>query len=70
MTIVDAKIKVSFTAEENRAFRIVRDIFEKLEVKDPMAFLTAYLDKDWIYYDDKMAFEFLDNQYDPSEDDT
>lgn len=70
MRIIDARIKVSFTTEEDRALRTVRDIFEKLKVKNPMAFLTAYLDKDWIYYDDENTFEFPDNQYDPSEDDT
>lgn len=62
MTIVDERTKVYFTKEEESAFRTVRDIFEKLEIKNPMAFLTAYLDKDWIYYDDGAAFEFLDNK--------
>ena len=61
MIIKDARIKVSFSTEEKRALRTVRDILEKLDVKNPMAFLTAYSDRDWVYYDDETAFEFLDN---------
>ena len=63
MRIIDARIKVSFTTEEDRALCTVRDILEKLKVKNPMAFLTAYFDKDWIYYDDDdKTIEFLDNK--------
>lgn len=62
MTIIDARTKVSFTSEEDKALCMVRDILEKLKVKNPMAFLTAYSDHDWIYYDDENAFEFLDNK--------
>lgn len=63
MTIVDARVKVSFTEEEDRALRDVADILETLKVKNAMGFLTAYLDKDWTYYDDNgNAFEFPDNQ--------
>lgn len=67
MMIVDARIKVSFSTEEKKALRTVRDILEKLDVKNPMAFLTAYSDKDWVYYDDKATFEFLDNTGDEEE---
>lgn len=67
MIIVDARIKVSFSTEEKKALHIVRDILEKLDIKNPMAFLTAYSDKDWVYYDDKTAFEFLDNTGDEEE---
>ncbi len=70
MTIVDARIKVTFTKEEDRALREVADILEKLKVKNSMGFLTAYLDKDWSYYDDDgNSFEFPDNQNYTFEDD-
>lgn len=69
MRIVDARIKVSFTTEEDRALRTTINILERLKVKNPMAFLVAYSDNDWIYYDDdETVIEFLDNNSEPEDD--
>jgi len=63
MTIVDSRVKVSFTKEEDRALREVAGILKTLKVKNAMDFLTDYLDKNWTYFDeDGSTFEFLDNQ--------
>lgn len=70
MTIVDARVKVTFTKEEDMALREVADILEILKVKNPIGFLTAYLYKDWTYLDDETTFEFPDNQNFTWEDDT
>lgn len=69
MTIVDSRVKVSFTKEEDKALCEVANILEILKVKNPMGFLTAYLDKDWTYLDDETTFEFPDNQNFTWEDD-
>jgi hypothetical protein len=70
MTIVDARVKVCFTKEEDRALREVADMLKTLKVKNSTGFLTAYLDKDWSYCDDDgNFFEFPDNQNYTFEDD-
>lgn len=71
MTISEARIKVSFTEEEVKALGIVDNIFNEIRVKDPMAFLTAFIDGNWYYYDrdntdNYICYEFEDNN--PSED--
>ena len=76
MRISEARIKVSFTEEEMKALGIVDNIFNKIKVKDPMAFLTAFTDGDWVYYDrddtdNYICYEFEDNKlddYNPPED--
>ena len=77
MTISNARIQISFTEEEKKALNIVDLIFNKIKVKDPVAFLTAFVDGDWVYYDyddvdSCVCYEFEDNKsddYDPPEDD-
>lgn len=66
MTIVDARVKVSFTKEERDALVIVADIIRELRVKEVDGFIDAVTSYDNIFYDEfddkTTVFEFLDNE--------
>lgn len=65
MTIVDARVKVTFTKEERDALTIVADILRELRVKEVDGFIDAVTSYDNIFYDEfgdkTTVFEFLDN---------
>lgn len=66
MTIVDARVKVTFTKEERDALVIVADILRELRVKNADDFIDAVTSYDSIFYDEcddkTTVFEFLDNE--------
>ena len=66
MTIVDARVKVTFTKEERDALVIVADILRELRVKEVDGFIDAVTSYDSIFYDESddktTVFEFLDNE--------
>ena len=65
MTITDARIKVSFDRDEEKALTIARNIIIKLQIKDVRGFLDAFVGCDWVFYDEfgesTTAIEFLNN---------
>ena len=74
---VEKRVKVCFTEEEKTTLIIAHVILNKLKLENPMCFLEALADGDWIYYDydddgECIAFEIGDKnmRYDPPEDDT
>jgi len=73
---IEKRIKIYLTEEEKKSLIIANDILNKLKIENPMCFLEAVCDGDWIYYDydddsECTAFEIRENNtYDPSEDDT
>lgn len=66
MTIVDERVKVTFTKEERDALTIVVDILRELRVKNADGFIDAVTSYDSIFYDEfgnkTTIFEFLDNE--------
>lgn len=72
MTITDARIKVSFDCDEEKALTIARNIIIKLQIKDVRGFLDAFVGCDWVYYDEfdgnTTAIEFLNNVDNEEED--
>ena len=72
---VEKRIKVYLTEEEKGSLTIVNDILNKLKIENPMCFLEAICNGDWIYYDydddgECTAFEIGKKSYYPPEDDT
>lgn len=65
---VEKRIKIYLTEEEKKSLTIANDILNKLKIGNPMCFLEAVCDGDWIYYDyddggECTAFEIGENKY-------